>query len=77
MTRQMLWFLIVLLATVGMSCCDPKHDGYAQAQGNIEVCKLRFGVPITEPVVDQGGHVFNILTQCAFPYDPKIQGERP
>lgn len=54
----------MLIAT---QCCDPKHDGYFTAQEAMKICVARGGVPISQPVTDQGAHTFQVLTHCDFP----------
>lgn len=73
----MKFFAFALFATaVSAQCCDPMHNGYEMAAANVAVCTAHGGIPISEPIADQTGHTFNILKQCAFPYDPRITVER-
>jgi hypothetical protein len=73
----MKFLLLALVATAGAEqCCDGKHDGYALAAENAKVCAAKGGIPITTPVLDEGNHTFNILTQCAFPCDQRLAVEK-
>lgn len=73
----MKFVLFALLATgAADTCCDAKHNGYALAAENAQVCLAKGGIPITTPVLDDGGHTFNLLTQCAFPCDQRLTVER-
>lgn len=71
-----LFLFACVLASIGAACCDPKHDGYEAAAENAKVCLAKGGIPITEPHVDDGGHTFQILKQCAFPCDQRLTVEK-
>lgn len=66
----------LLIATTAETCCDPKHGGYESAAENSKICIAKGGIPITEPVVDEGNHTFQILRQCAFPCDQRLAVEK-
>lgn len=66
----------LLMATAAETCCDSKHDGYVLAAENAKICLAKGGIPITEPVLDEGNHTFNILRQCAFPCDQRLAVEK-
>lgn len=69
-------FLLIAVVAAGVSCCDPKHDGYAVAADNAKICVAKGGIPITEPIVDDGQHTFQILRSCAFPCDQRLTVEK-
>lgn len=69
--------LVVAVAVAATQfCCDPKHEGYATSAESVSICAAHGGVPISEPVLDDGQHTFQILKQCAFPCDQRISVEK-
>lgn len=68
--------LALVIAAAETFCCDARHFMYEQAAHNVEVCTAHGGIPITEPVMDDSNHAFNILKQCAFPCDQRLTVEK-
>lgn len=70
--------LAFLVATVSaIECCDVvRHEAFAQQAELTKLCTARGGIPITDLVVDEGTHAFQILRQCAFPCDQRLTVER-
>lgn len=72
----------LLLATVvsaaAASCCNPsQHARYDEIATATTLCETRGGVAITDLWTDDGGHVFRILKQCAFPCGQQLSVEKP
>lgn len=68
---------VLLVATVaGTQCCDARHETFVANEEAATLCRARGGVAIVDIVRDDGNHSFSVLRQCAFPYDPKVLGER-
>lgn len=63
--------LVFAVSAAGTQCCDPYHDGYAKNQSAVQLCIDKGGIPITNTHIDNGGHGFQLLTQCAFPCDQR------
>lgn len=71
------YLAFALLIAVSTGCCDAKHDGYTIAAEGTKLCVAKGGIPITEPIIDEGQHTFNIMKQCAFPCDQRLTVEKP
>lgn len=72
--------IVGMLAAIAADCCDPNHDNYTEQQKeqrkDIDICRDRGGIPITDTKIDDGGHGFTKLARCDFPGQIKLQGEK-
>lgn len=64
-------------------CCDARHGALEEKQKadakDIQLCRDRGGIPITESVEESGGgiHSFTVLKRCEWPpVAPRLQGEK-
>ena len=68
--------LALLVAAAVEKCCDLEHANFAHIDETAKLCTARGGIAITTSKIDDGGHVFLLLTQCAFPCDQRIAVEK-
>lgn len=71
-----LTFVVAMSAAATQCCSHATHDAYEAGEENAKVCRAKGGIAITTLVVDDGGHIFNTLSQCAFPCDQRIAVEK-